>query len=294
VSRTVVFVGAAGQLARDLARVWPEAHPDDRVIGLKHSDIQVENRESVHSALVPLEPQLVVNLAAYHRVDEIEDRPDRAFAVNTVGPRHLAMTCRELDAELLHFSTDYVFAGHQRRPYVESDAVEPLSVYGASKVAGEMLVRLTWPKHYIVRSCGLYGTAGSAGKGGNFVETMLRLGAAGAPIRVVDDQVVTPTATLPLARQVAQICRQQPHGTYHAVCHGWCSWYEFAAEIFRQAGVSADLKPQSTAESGAKAPRPPYSVLANANLERLGIDVMPDWRAALHAYLAERSAAGST
>ena len=244
----------------------------------------------LRETLTALEPAAVLNMSAFHRVDDIEDDSALAFAVNAHGAGSLAAVCRDLDAALLHISTDYVFSGEGAVPWVETDPTAPINVYGVSKVAGEMIVRARWHKHFIVRSCGLYGLAGSAGKGGNFVETMLKKAAAGDAIKVVDDQVLTPTATKPLAAQIIEISRTSAYGTYHATCQGECSWFEFAAEVFRLAGLEADLGSWSTAESGARARRPAYSVLDNAALRRLGLDLMPDWREALGAYLSSRAA----
>jgi dTDP-4-dehydrorhamnose reductase len=223
-------------------------------------------------------------------VDAVEEDVDRAFQVNATGARNLAIACRDSDAALVHISTDYVFSGRGSRPYVEDDPVEPLNVYGVSKAAGEMLVRAAWPKHYIIRTCGLYGIAGSSGKGGNFVETMLRLAEASQRIRVVNDQVLTPTHTAALGRQMVRLVTSGAFGTYHATCQGACSWYEFAQEIFRQAGREPDLEPQTTAESGSRVRRPAYSVLENRRLRDLGLDVMPGWREALTDYLAAKAA----
>jgi dTDP-4-dehydrorhamnose reductase len=292
-SRPVVLIGAGGQLAHDLERAWPARRPGDRLIGLSHAEIEVADSDSVRQALFPLEPGLVVNTSAYHRVDEIEDQPERAFAVNAVGVRNLALACRELDAVLVHLSTDYVFSGRLGRPppHVEDDPVDPPNVYGASKVAGEMLLRQAWRRHFIVRSSGLYGVAGASGKGGNFVETMLRLAGEGRPMRVVADQVLTPTSTAALAEQLVVLCGTEAYGTYHATCQGECSWHRFASEIFAQAGMKVELAAQTTAESGARALRPVYSVLENRALAGLGLDLLPPWQEALAGYLRERQAA---
>jgi len=161
-----------------------------------------------------------------------------------------------------------------------------------SKAAGEMLVRAAWPKHFIVRTSGLYGLVGSRGKGGNFVETMLALARSGRVIRVVEDQVLTPTHTADLAVQIARLAATDAYGTFHATCQGECTWFEFAEEIFHQAGLDPALEPQTSAEAGRPARRPPYSVLDNQGLRRVGIDVMPDWRQALLGYLAARAASG--
>jgi len=285
----VALIGATGQLAYDLRRTWAERAPADRLMGLTHADVEVADPASVRAVLEAIRPTLVVNTAAYHNVDVVEENPDRAFAVNATGPRNLALACRELDAVLIHMSTDYVFSGRKAVPYVEADPVEPVNVYGVSKAAGENLIRYLWPKHFIVRCSGLYGVAGSSGKGGNFVEVMLRLAQEGKPIRVVNDQTLTPTTARALAAQLVALSGTTAYGTYHATCEGQCTWFEFAAEIFSQVGVSPFLHPQTSAESGAKARRPAYSVLENGNLKRIGLDHMPPWRDALNTYLAERN-----
>ena len=287
-TRRVALVGANGQLGCDLQRAWAERCPSDTLVTLGHTAIEVGDGASVCAALQGARPDLVINTSAFHKVDVVEDDVPRAFEVNAIGARNLALVCRDLEAVLVHLSTDYVFSGDRARPYREDDGVDPVNTYGVSKAAGEMLIRYLWPRHFIVRSSGLYGVAGSSGKGGNFVELMLKLGSEGRPIRVVNDQVLTPTATRALARQVAALCGTTSFGTYHATCQGQCSWYEFAVEIFRQTKMSVSLSPQTTMESGAKARRPSFSVLDNARLREIGLDIMPPWQDALAGYLRER------
>jgi dTDP-4-dehydrorhamnose reductase len=286
---TVLLIGSKGQLAQDITRSWERERPGDRLIGLEHAELEVGDADAVREAVLRCEPALVINTAAHHKVDAVEEDVDRALQVNAAGARNLAVACRDADAALVYISTDYVFSGESRRPYVEDDPVGPLNVYGVSKAAGEMMIRALWPKHYIVRTSGLYGVAGSSGKGGNFVETMLRLAESGQRIRVVNDQVLTPTHTAALGRQIPRLLTSGAFGTYHATCQGECSWYDFAREIFRQAGLEPDLQPQTTAESGARVRRPAYSVLENRRLGDLGLDVMPDWREGLSGYLTARS-----
>jgi len=286
----VAIIGANGQLAHDLGPALTAAGHE--VVGLTHAQVEVADLNSVRGMLSSMKPQMVVNTAAYHKVDEVEDNPERAFAVNATGPRNLALVCRELNAPLVHLSTDYVFSGRKGEPYTEGDPVDPVNVYGVSKAAGEMLVRYLWPRHFIVRSSGLYGLAGSSGKGGNFVETMLRLAREGKAIRVVNDQTLTPTSTKALARQIVALIGTDAYGTYHATCRGECTWHAFAAEIFRASGLSPALSPQTTAESGARAQRPTYSVLTNGALGALGLDQLPVWQDALRGYLSERAGAG--
>jgi dTDP-4-dehydrorhamnose reductase len=289
VTRPALLIGGNGQLGTDLRLRWEADRPREALVCLTHADVEVTDLDGVRAVMHRHRPVIVINTSAYHQVDMAERHPERAFEVNALGPRNLAIACGEVDALLVHFSTDYVFSGGAGRPYTEDDRPDAVNVYGVSKVAGEMLVRQTWPRHLIVRTSGLYGIAGSSGKGGNFVETMLRLASAGRPIRVVNDQVLTPTSSAALALQVLRLLEAGASGTYHATCQGECSWYEFAAEIFRQAGLRTDLASQTTAESGAVARRPGYSVLRNRGVQNLGVDLMPEWPDALSAYLAARS-----
>ena len=214
---------------------------------------------------------------------------ERAFQVNAFAVRGLAQACRHFGAALVHFSTDYVFAGEKTEPYVETDRPAPLSVYGASKLAGEYLVSATLSKHFLIRTCGLYGLGGSRSKGGNFVETMLRLADQGKPLRVVDDQVVTPTYTMDLARKVNQLIESEAYGLYHITNRGSCSWFQFAQAIFELSKIEGNLQPVSSAAFRAPARRPAYSVLRNLRLESLGLDEMPDWREGLVRYLRGRA-----
>jgi len=283
----VVVIGANGQLATDL---MPRLESTGfLVVGLNHSQVQVESLVSVRGALEKSSPDFVINTSAYHRVDECESQSPKAFDVNAIGPRNVAKVCRELDVPLMHFSTDYVFSGSKGAPYNESDPVEPLNIYGLSKAAGEMAVRYTWRKHFIVRTTGLYGVVGSSGKGGNFVETMLRLVREGRQIKVVNDQEITPTSTRALSEQLIDFMSTEEFGTYHITSQGQCTWHEFAAEIFDQSGLSPDFGPQSTANAGGAARRPSNSVLDNARLASLGLDQMPTWQESLRTYLDERA-----
>ncbi|MBU0495893.1 MAG: dTDP-4-dehydrorhamnose reductase [Chloroflexi bacterium] len=282
----IAVIGATGQLGHDLVK----ALTDEQVIPLAHADVEICEAESVQAMMAQHRPQAVINLAAYHKVDECEGNPDRSFAVNALGVRSVALACREHGATLVHLSTDYVFDGHKGRPYTEDDAPHPINVYGVSKLAGEYLVRYLCPQHFVVRSSGLYGVAGSSGKGGNFVELMLRLAREGKDIRVVDDQVLTPTYTVDLARAIARLIQTEHYGLYHITSAGACSWFQFAGQIFELAGVSPNLSPTTTGAFGAAATRPPHSVLENAALARIGLDDMRPWQEALAAYLAERQA----
>lgn len=280
-----VIIGSKGQLGTDL-------HPalaEHRVTGLAHADLDVTDPDRTRAVLSELRPDVVINTSAYHKVDICEDTPVESFAVNATGAYHLARLAAELDYTLVHFSTDYVFKGDGAVPCRETDPTEPISVYGASKLAGERLVAAYAPRHFVIRSTGLYGVAGASGKGGNFVETMIRLGKAG-PVRVVDDQVMTPTATADLAAAVALLLSRQgrpevPYGIYHLTSGGQCSWYVFAKTIFELCGMTVDLTPITTAESGSKARRPAFSVLDHGKWMRAGFAELRPWREALAGYL---------
>jgi len=281
----VAVIGANGQLGTDLCRVL--AAQSFSVVPLTHRDVDVSDSAQVDRVLSSIHADVVISTAAFHKVEECEKQPAQSFAVNAVGPRNLALACRPKNAVLVHFSTDYVFDGAQRRPYTESDLPRPLNVYGVSKLAGEHMLGLTWDRCFVIRTCGLYGVAGSAGKGGNFVETMLKKASEGAPIRVVDDQVLTPTFTGHLAEAVSQLIRTEAYGLYHVSEEGQCSWYEFARKIFELEKLPVNLKPVSSREFASPVQRPAYSVLSKQKLRGLGLS-MPSWDDGLSRYLSAR------
>lgn len=286
---TTVLIGANGQLGSELRQVFG----DDDLIPLTHADLELTNPGQVREILSKYRPSLILNTAAYHRVDECEDEPERAFAVNALAVRELALAAKAVGAVLVHFSTDYVFDGRQRNPYREVERPRPLSVYAASKLAGEYFVQAVPDRYFLIRTCGLYGLAGSRSRAGNFVEAMLRLAADGREIQVVGDQIVTPTSAKELAHKVRQLVETGAYGLYHITNNGECSWYQFASAIFEMRGVRARLHETTSAVYGARATRPAYSVLDNANLRSLGLDDLSDWRDALKEYLSERGPAGS-
>lgn len=284
----IAIVGSNGQLGSDLVKVLRPSHD---LTPLTRADVQVTSPESVEAMLRTHQPELVMNMAAFHKVDVCEDEVEPTFAVNAYGVRTLALACRAHKAVLLHMSTDYVFGGDKTRstPYVETDTPAPINAYGISKLAGELFVQYLMDRYYILRVCGLYGVAGSAGKGGNFVELMLRLAREGKPIKVVDDQRLTPTYTVDVAHQIAALIETGRYGLYHATSQGDCTWYEFAAEIFRQSGLRPNLSRARTGDFGEKATRPTYSVLENKALQSIRLDQMRPWQKALAAFLKERS-----
>jgi len=278
-------LGAAGQLGRDLCPLLP-----GEVVPLTRQHIDLASPATIRPTLEAHSPDVVVNCAAYNFVDRAESEPEAAFAVNALGVRELARVCRDLDALLVHFSSDHVFGLDRERqtPLAESDLPGPVNVYGASKLAGEYLIRLTGPRHLIVRTCGLYGRHGSGGKGGNFVETMLKLGSQGKLRGVVADQVCTPTATTDLAQATVRLLEREATGLFHITNAGACSWWEFACAIFELSGLDVEVKRLTSAEFGAAAARPSYSVLALARWQALGLPALRPWREALADYLQGR------
>jgi dTDP-4-dehydrorhamnose reductase len=285
----VALIGANGQLGTDITRLWAGSalgKRGDDLISLTHADIEVTDPEMVRSVLGGVQPSIVINTAAFHDIDQCEARPLAAFEVNALGVKHVAEVCRDLGAMMVHFSNDCVFDGAKKAPYTEDDSPAPVSAYGISELGGERFLRYILPdNHLLVRSVGLYGVAGASGKGGNFVETMLRLAREGRPIRVVDDQITSPTSTLDLAAVLLDVIARDVCGTLHITSAGQCSWYEFAGEIFDMLGLHPDFAAISTAEAKDGGRRPVYSVLDNGRLESLGLEQPREWREALADYL---------
>lgn len=280
----VAVIGANGQLGSDVVRVF--ADQGHSVTALTHAGIEITDHESVSRTLGELGPDIVVNTAAMHHVEKCEREPERAFAVNAVGARNLALAARELDVPLMHVSTDYVFGGDKAAPYVEEDIPRPLNVYGISKLAGEHLIRATTEKHFIVRASGLCGKYPCRDKGGlNFVDLMLKLARERGEVRVVADEVLSPTSTLELARQMLALSASDCYGLYHATAEGACSWYEFAREIFALTNTRVELKVAAPNEFPAKVARPKYSVLENHGLKLRGLNTFRSWQEGLGEYL---------
>jgi dTDP-4-dehydrorhamnose reductase len=277
----IALIGADGQLGSDLA----ERIPPESMRPLYYPDFDVTKPGAAADTLRALRPDVVINTAAFNRVDECEDRIEEAFAVNAFALRGLSRICAELGAVLVHFSTDYVFDGRKGFPYTEADLPAPLSAYGESKLAGEHFVRALCEHHFVIRTCGLFGKAGCMDKGRNFVQTMLDLAGRRKPIRVVDDQRMTPTSTAELADNVLALLPTRAYGLYHMTGEGDCTWYEFAAAVFALSGVRADLAPVSSGGFVQRARRPAYSVLENARAKLLPLPGFSEWRAALAKYL---------
>jgi dTDP-4-dehydrorhamnose reductase len=279
--RTAV-IGSTGQLGQDLIKVF-----GDDVAGFSHEDLDVTDEESVASAMRSVEPDWVLNTAAFHRVDDCETNPTLTFAVNATGALNVARAAADVGSGVVFFSSDYVFGGQNRKrdnPYEEGESPDPLSVYGVSKVAGEQLVMQANPRHLVVRSAGLYGTATSR-KGWTFPELMLNKARTEGALRVVTDQVLSPTFTGDLAQKTKELIEQDATGLFHLTNAGECSWFEFAQGALELAGVDAKMEQISTEQMQQRARRPPYSALDTARLETVGLSPMRPWKEALSDYL---------
>jgi dTDP-4-dehydrorhamnose reductase len=264
--------GAGGMLGREVVR----AASEHDVVALTHAELDVTDREAVAAAV---EDRVVINCAGFTDVDGAEADEEAATVLNGVAPGHLAAAARAI----VHPSTDYVFDGTKREPYVESDPTAPRSAYGRSKLAGEHAVAVANPRHFIVRTSWLFGVGGR-----NFVDTMLGLASEHGELKVVADQVGCPTYVGHLAKALVELAESDAYGIHHVAGAGACSWFEFATEIFRQVELDVRVTPCTTGEFPRPAPRPAYSVLVS---ERTDAIRLPDWHEGLAAYLAERAPA---
>jgi dTDP-4-dehydrorhamnose reductase len=281
----VAIIGANGQLGSDLCAAYTRAGHD--VVPLNHAELDIRDAAGVQRVLASVTPQVVVNSAAMHNVENCEADPASAFGVNAIAVRTLAHASRELDFALAHVSTDYVFRGDSNVPYVETDVAYPLNVYGNSKLSGEHFLQAIAPRYFVVRTSALFGLAPCRAKpSGNFVQIMLKLARERGEVRVVDDEVVSPTYTADLAEQIVHLTASGRPGVYHATSQGAVSWFDYAKAVFEIAGVTVRMDRASTRDFPQKAPRPAYSVLENAALKSQGIDIMPAWRDAVERYLA--------
>lgn len=279
----LLITGAAGMLGTDVQAAAAAAGHE--LVALSRAELDIGDREAVAAAVARARPDALINCAAYTDVDAAESEPDAAGAVNALGPGHLGEAAAAAGAWIVHVSTDYVFDGGKRSPYLESDPTGPRSVYGSTKLLGERALALAAPdRHTIVRTSWLFGTAGAC-----FPATMLRLAAERDTLTVVDDQVGCPTFTGHLAPALVRLATvSRLPGLVHVAAAEQCSWYGFAVEIMRATGTAVELRPCTTAEFPRPARRPAYSVLRS---ERDGAPLLPPWRAGLDDYLRARVAA---
>ena len=280
----VLITGGQGQLAAYLAKTLTGR----TVIAMSHAELDITENTSVDCAFAEHRPEMVINTAAFHRVDECEREIKRSFDVNARVALILARSCSESGAVLVHVSTDYVFVGQpQRTPVAAGHPPAPMNLYGVSKVAGEQLIRAFSDRHVIVRSSGLHGARSTTGKNGNFVLTMLSVAREHGAVRVVDDPHCTPTYAKDFAEGIVALIEAQAHGTFHVVNDGAYTWFEFALEIFKSAGLKPDLSAVTSEEFSAPAARPQYSVLDSSSFAQVTGQKLRHWHDALHAYLAD-------
>lgn len=287
--KKIVVTGCKGQLGTAINKIYE----NNREIELVNTDVEeldITNVDKTVKFIREIKPYAIINCAAYTNVNACETDVDNAYRINAVGPRNLSIAATETGAKLVQVSTDYVFAGDGNRPYTEFDATEPLGMYGSSKLAGETFVRDFAKDYFIIRTAWLYG------EGKNFVKTMLRLAESHDKVRVVKDQIGTPTSADELAKAIVYLLPTDNYGIFHGTCEGYCSWADFTEEIFRLSGKNVEVEAITTREyekdNPASAPRPAYSVLDNYML-RLTTDFkFADWHDAIEAYLKSAPSKG--
>ena len=286
VSKAVVF-GCRGQLGVELVTVFTKR--GYQVTGFDRSQVDIADSEQVEQAIAREHPAIVINAAAYNQVDAAEKEPAHAMLVNGLAVRNLVMACRQHGAQLVHFSTDYVFDGTAGRAYREEDTTHPLGAYAVSKLAGELYAQAYLDRPLIVRTSGVFGPAGMKTARGNFVELMLGLAAKQQPIRVVEDHIASPTYAPLLAARSADMVDRGLDGIFHIGGGEPVSWFDYAGMIFRIAGVHPDLNPTNERDFRTAARRPKYSALSNAKMEGCGIEPFPPLETAVRLYMEARA-----
>ena len=278
--KKLMVTGANGQLGRAINRQYAGS-TEYELINTDVGELDITDVKQVMAFTREVKPYAIINCAAYTAVEKCEQEEDLAFRINAVGARNLSIAAGETGAKLIHVSTDYVFDGNGTRPYRETDLTEPQSAYGRTKLAGENFVREFSERHFIVRTAWLYGD------GKNFVRTMLRLAETNDKVRVVRDQVGSPTSAAELAKAIAYLLPTENYGLFHGTCEGDCSWAQFAEEIFRLAGKNTIVEPITSEEYGAAVKRPAYSILENYMLRMTTDFMFADWHDAIAAYLKD-------
>ncbi|MCQ2519169.1 MAG: dTDP-4-dehydrorhamnose reductase [Lachnospiraceae bacterium] len=276
----VLVTGVKGQLGYDVVNELTSRKIE--AVGVDIEEMDITNPESVNKVIKEINPDAVIHCAAYTAVDAAEDNEEICRRVNRDGTENIAKVCKELDCKMIYISTDYVFDGQGTRPWEPDDKQTPLNVYGQTKYEGELAVCSNLDKYFIVRIAWVFGINGK-----NFIKTMLNLAKTRNEISVVNDQFGSPTYTYDLARLLVDMVITDKYGFYHATNEGIISWYEFACEIFKQAGIDMKVKPVSSAEYPAKAKRPSNSRMSKDKLDQNGFERLPSWQDALKRYLNE-------
>ena len=276
----VLVTGVKGQLGYDVVKELEKREIE--AVGVDIEEMDITDADCVNRVIREASPDAVIHCAAYTAVDAAEDNEELCRKVNAEGPRNIAGVCKELDIKMIYISTDYVFDGKGERPWEPEDERHPLNVYGQTKYEGELAVQNTLEKYFIVRIAWVFGVNGK-----NFIKTMLRLAETHDHLTVVNDQYGSPTYTYDLARLLVDMVLTEKYGIYHATNEGICTWYEFACEIFKQAGITIEVTPVSSKEYPAKAKRPENSRMSKDKLEANGFVRLPSWQDALGRYLKE-------
>lgn len=279
--KKILITGCQGQIGNALNRFY-KGNQDVHIVNTDVKDMDITDADEVMQVVCENHPDIIVNCAAYTKVDACETNEDTAYRVNAEGPKNLSLAANAIDAVLVHISSDYVFDGEKKEPYIETDAYHPKSVYGRTKMMGDEFVSQIARKYFIVRTAWLYG------EGKNFLLTMLKLAESKTEVQVVSDQFGTPTSAMEVVKVIDLLCRSDQYGVYHATCEGSCSWAEFANQIFRLCDLDTRVIPVTTEDYGAAADRPKYSVLENRRLKSEFGYVMPGWEVALKQYLTDK------
>jgi dTDP-4-dehydrorhamnose reductase len=274
----IVVTGANGQLGQELVRQLQQTNFE--LYPFTKSDLDITNGNIVNEVITKIKPDIIINAAAYTKVDQAEVEEETAYLVNAFGQRNLAVAAEKVGAKICYISTDYVFDGNSTVPYREYDQTNPLGVYGKSKLVGEELTKSLCSRYFIVRTAWVYGEFGQ-----NFVKTMLRLAKEKEEIGVVNDQIGAPTYTVDLARFIIELVQTEKFGIYHCTNSGSCSWYEFAKAIFEESNISVKVNPITTEQFPRPAERPKYSVLDNFAMKVNGFPMLRHWREALKEFL---------
>lgn len=287
----ILLVGATGQLGGDILR----NNPGHEIVAPGRDQLDLERIDQLEKSISKIQPDVVINCAAFHNVPVCEEQPGKAFYINCFAVGKLAGFCRRRGARLITFSTDYVFGGEKNTPYLESDPPCPLQTYGITRAAGEYAAIAAAPEHaFVIRTCGLYGRSGAASKGGNFVDKRIADAKVAKSLEMGMDQIVCPTSTEDLSRAVLALIEhnESTPGIYHLVNAGQCTWFEFTEAIYEILAIDVDLRPIDRKGLSGSMRRPTYSVLANTRGQRLGISLGP-WKNALTKYLEEFYSVGS-
>lgn len=291
--KRIALLGANGQLGTDIRNLFAGSTHYE-IIAVTRDQLNVEDTESIIPFLERLKQfHVLINCTAFHNTEQCETDPLKALMVNAVAVLRMATFCNQHDITLIHFSTDYVFDGVKGLPYTEEDEPHPLNVYGSTKAAGEKVIADYMDRYFIFRVSSLYGIAGSSGKGGNFIETMLRLVKQGKSVSIVDDVIMSPTHTLDVAHAVKAFLDKNvtEYGIYHCSGEGACSWYELATQAFTLCGLTYEATPVPSSQYESKCQRPSYSVLDNRKINR--IYPMPPWKSSLQDYLQQKGYVGN-